>query len=139
MSATWARSNGFPSDIAESPSKIVTIVGLMRPSVVGPRLDCGAKLFTRLGLSPPLLSGLYAPPTATTSFAVAGVPIVPALLPAFPAAKRIVMSGWAQTNASTIRAWTSYTFVSAPQLSLWIRTGAVGSLYTSPAGPNRSS
>src|SRR5207244_11821853 len=44
-SETWARLNGSPSDIAESPSKIVTIVGLIRPSVVGPRLDCGAKSF----------------------------------------------------------------------------------------------
>src|SRR5207245_2480327 len=34
----------------------------------------------------------------------------------------------AQTNASTMRAWTSYTFVSAPQLLLWMRTGAFGSL-----------
>src|SRR2546426_10731879 len=42
-SATWARLNGAPSDIAEAPSKIVTIVGLIPPPRVGPRLAPGGQ------------------------------------------------------------------------------------------------
>ena len=78
----------------------------MRPSTVGPRPLCEAKSFCA---RPEPVSGLYAPPTVTMSFAVAGVPIVPEEQAdrQLPAAKRIVMSGWAQTNASTIRAWVS--------------------------------
>src|SRR2546429_1683256 len=37
--------HGVPSDIAESPSKIVTIVGLIPPSVVGPPPHPGAQSF----------------------------------------------------------------------------------------------
>src|SRR5437773_2427251 len=42
----------------------------MRPSTVGPRPLCEAKSFCA---SPEPVSGLYAPPTVTMSFAVAGV------------------------------------------------------------------
>ena len=83
---------------------------------------------------------MYAPPTVTMSFAVPGVPMVPGgqVDAQLPAANTIVMSGWAQTNMSTILACRSYTFAVPPQLSLCTRTGANGSLYTSPGGPNRS-
>ena len=108
VAAVFELSVGFPLELAVTPLKKVRVSGFSRPSAVGPRLLCPFTAFSP-GYS-------FAPPIVIVDFDIPGLPTVKRFAPAFPAAKKIVMSGWLHTNRSTIIAWTSYSLPGPPQL-----------------------
>ena len=118
-------SVGFPLELAVVPVKNVMMSGFSRPSDVGPRLLCAATCSS--------FGNSFAPPTVIVDFEVPGLPTVKRPGPPFPDAKKIAMSGWFQTNRSTIIAWMSYPLSAPPQLFEWIRE------LFAYAGPKRSS
>src|SRR2546428_12988718 len=115
VAPVFALSVGFPLELAVVPWKKVSVSGFSRPSAVGPRL-----LWPFTPFSP---GYSFAPPMVIVDFEVPGLPTVNRFGPAFPAAKKIAMSGWLQTNRSTIIAWRAYPIpAKRPQVKLMLET-----------------